>query len=63
MLEEKQVVVAEKPPRSKKKSSLAYSNASKLGLKKTPKGLKCASIEPHATSTMEVPSKECGSRS
>jgi hypothetical protein len=57
MLEEEQVVVAEKLPRSKKKSLLAYSDAPKLGLKKTPKGLPCQSIEPHATSTMEVPSK------
>jgi hypothetical protein len=57
MLEEEQVVVTEKPPRSKKKSLLAYSNEPKLGLKKTPKGLPCASIEPHVTSTVEVPSK------
>ena len=56
MLEEEQVVVAEKPPRSKKKSLLAYSDAPKLELKKTPKGLPCASIEPHATSTVAVPS-------
>jgi hypothetical protein len=58
ILEEKQVVIAKKPPRSKKKSLLAYSDAPKLRLKKTPKGLPLASIEPHATSAMEVPSKE-----
>jgi hypothetical protein len=57
MLEEEKVVVAEKPPRSKKKSLLAYPVAPELKLKKTPKGLPCASIEPHATSTVEVPSK------
>ena len=45
-------------PRSKKKSLLAYSDAPKLRLKKTPKGLPLASIEPHATSAVEVPSKE-----
>jgi hypothetical protein len=57
MLEKEQVVVAEKSPISKKKSLLAYSDTPKLGLKKTPKGLPCTSIEPHATSTVEVPSK------
>uniref|UniRef100_A0A2N9EWW9 Retrotransposon gag protein n=1 Tax=Fagus sylvatica TaxID=28930 RepID=A0A2N9EWW9_FAGSY len=56
-LEEEQVVLAKNPLRSKKKSLLAYSDTPKLGLKKTPKGLPCASIEPHATSIMEVPSK------
>jgi hypothetical protein len=57
MLEEEQVVVAEKPPRSKKKSLLAYSDAPKLGLKQHQKIYHCASIEPHANSTVEVPSK------
>uniref|UniRef100_A0A2N9J0Z0 Retrotransposon gag domain-containing protein n=1 Tax=Fagus sylvatica TaxID=28930 RepID=A0A2N9J0Z0_FAGSY len=54
----KQVIEAKNPPRSKKKSLLAYSDAPKLRLKKTPKGLPLASIEPHATSAVEVPSKE-----
>jgi hypothetical protein len=57
MLEEEQVVVAKKPPRSKKKSLHAYSDAPKLKLKQPPRDLPCASIEPHATSTVEVPSK------
>ena len=57
MLEEEQVVVVEKPSRSKKKSLLAYSGAPKLKLKLPPRGLQCASIEPHATYTVEVPSK------
>ena len=57
MLEEEQVIVAEKPPRNKKKSLLAYSDAPKLGLTKTSKVLPLASIEPHSTSTVEVPSK------
>ena len=56
MLEEEQVMVVEKPPRSKK-SLLAYPDAPKLKLKQSPKDLPCASIEPHATSTVEVPSK------
>ena len=51
-------MVAKKPPRSKKKSLHAYPDAPKLNLKQPPRGLPCASIEPHATSTMEVPSKE-----
>ena len=55
MLEEEQVVEAEKPPRSKKKSLHAYSNALKLELKQPTKGLPCASNEPHDTSTVEVP--------
>uniref|UniRef100_A0A2N9HHV8 Aspartic peptidase DDI1-type domain-containing protein n=1 Tax=Fagus sylvatica TaxID=28930 RepID=A0A2N9HHV8_FAGSY len=58
ILEEEQVIEAKNPPRSKKKSLLAYSDAPKLRLKKTPKGLALASIEPHATSAVEVPSKE-----
>ena len=58
ILEKEQVVVAKNPPRSKKKSLLAYPDAPKLKLKQPPKELQCASIEPHATSTMEVPSKE-----
>uniref|UniRef100_A0A2N9G969 Aspartic peptidase DDI1-type domain-containing protein n=1 Tax=Fagus sylvatica TaxID=28930 RepID=A0A2N9G969_FAGSY len=57
ILEEKQVVVVEKPPRSKKKSLHAYSDAPKLELKQPPKDLPCASIKPHAISTVEVPSK------
>jgi hypothetical protein len=57
-LEEEQVIEAKNPPRSKKKSLLAYSDAPKLRLKKTPKGLPLASIEPHATSVVKVPSKE-----
>jgi hypothetical protein len=57
MLEEEQVVVTEKPLRSKKKSLHAYPDAPKLKLKQPPRGLPCASIEPHATSTVEVPSK------
>uniref|UniRef100_A0A2N9HDH6 Retrotransposon gag domain-containing protein n=1 Tax=Fagus sylvatica TaxID=28930 RepID=A0A2N9HDH6_FAGSY len=57
LLDEEQVVVAEKPPRSKKKSLLAYPNAPKLKLKPPPRDLPCASIEPHATFTVEVPSK------
>uniref|UniRef100_A0A2N9I2B0 Uncharacterized protein n=1 Tax=Fagus sylvatica TaxID=28930 RepID=A0A2N9I2B0_FAGSY len=56
-LEEEQVVVVEKPPRSKKKSLLAYPNAPKLKLKQPPRDLPYACIEPHATSTVEVPSK------
>jgi hypothetical protein len=56
-LKEEQVVEVEKPPRSKK-SLLAYSDAPKLRLKKTPKGLPLASIEPHATFAVEVPSKK-----
>uniref|UniRef100_A0A2N9EKL3 Retrotransposon gag domain-containing protein n=1 Tax=Fagus sylvatica TaxID=28930 RepID=A0A2N9EKL3_FAGSY len=58
ILEEEQVIEAKNPPRSKKKSLLAYSDAPKLRLKKTPKGLPLASIEPHATTTVEVYSKE-----
>uniref|UniRef100_A0A2N9IK64 Uncharacterized protein n=1 Tax=Fagus sylvatica TaxID=28930 RepID=A0A2N9IK64_FAGSY len=57
MLEEEQVVVAEKPPRSKKKSLLAYRDAPKLKLKQPPRDLPCASIEPYATYTVEVSSK------
>uniref|UniRef100_A0A2N9H215 Aspartic peptidase DDI1-type domain-containing protein n=1 Tax=Fagus sylvatica TaxID=28930 RepID=A0A2N9H215_FAGSY len=57
MLEEEQVVVAKKPLRSKKKSLLAYPNAPKLKLKQPPRDLPCASIEPHAISSVEVPSK------
>ena len=57
ILEEEQVVVAKKPLRSKKKSLHAYSDALKLELKQPPKDSTCASIEPHATSTVEVPSK------
>ena len=57
MLEEEQVMVAKKPSRSKKKSLLAYPNATKLKLKPPPRDLPCASIEPHATFTVEVPSK------
>jgi hypothetical protein len=56
MLEEEQVVVVEKPPRSKKKSSIAYPDTPKLNLKQPLRNLPCASIEPHATSTLEVPS-------
>uniref|UniRef100_A0A2N9GSS3 Retrotransposon gag domain-containing protein n=1 Tax=Fagus sylvatica TaxID=28930 RepID=A0A2N9GSS3_FAGSY len=56
--EKEQVIEAKNPPRSKKKSLLAYSDAPKLRLKKTPKGLPLASIEPHATTTVEVYSKE-----
>ena len=59
MLEEEQVVVVEKPPRSKKKSLLVYPNAPKLRLKQPQRELQCASIEPHATTTVEVHSKEC----
>uniref|UniRef100_A0A2N9GZB5 Bulb-type lectin domain-containing protein n=1 Tax=Fagus sylvatica TaxID=28930 RepID=A0A2N9GZB5_FAGSY len=58
ILEKEQVVVAKNPPRSKKKSLLAYLDAPKLKLKQPPRELQCASIESHATSTMEVPSKE-----
>jgi hypothetical protein len=57
MLKEEQVVVAEKPPRSKKKSLLAYSDEPKQRLKQPLGDLQCASIEPHATSIVEVPSK------
>uniref|UniRef100_A0A2N9IFV1 Aspartic peptidase DDI1-type domain-containing protein n=1 Tax=Fagus sylvatica TaxID=28930 RepID=A0A2N9IFV1_FAGSY len=57
MLEEEQVVVAKKPLRSKKKSLLAYPNAPKLKLKQPPRDLPCASIEPHAISSVKVPSK------
>ena len=57
MLEEEQVVEVEKPLRSKKKSILAYSDAPKLKLKQLPRDLPCASIESHATFTVEVPSK------
>uniref|UniRef100_A0A2N9EG65 Retrotransposon gag domain-containing protein n=1 Tax=Fagus sylvatica TaxID=28930 RepID=A0A2N9EG65_FAGSY len=58
ILEEEQVVVAKNPPRSKKKSLLAYPDAPKLRLKQLPRELQCASIEPHATTTVEVHSKE-----
>ena len=58
ILEEEQVIEAKNPPRSKKKSLLTHSDAPKLRLKKTPKGLPLASVEPHATSAVEVPSKE-----
>jgi hypothetical protein len=58
ILEEEQVIEAKNPPRSKKKSLLAYSDVPKLRLKKTPKGLPLASIELYATSAVEVPSKE-----
>ena len=58
ILKEEQVVEVEKPPRSKKKSLLAYSDAPKLRLKKTPKDLPLASIESHATFAVEVPSKK-----
>uniref|UniRef100_A0A2N9HGX6 Retrotransposon gag domain-containing protein n=1 Tax=Fagus sylvatica TaxID=28930 RepID=A0A2N9HGX6_FAGSY len=58
ILEEEQVIEAKNPPRSKKKSLLTYLDAPKLRLKKTPKGLPLASIEPHATTTVEVYSKE-----
>jgi hypothetical protein len=58
ILEEEQVIEAKNPPRSKKKSLLAYLDAPKLKLKKTPKGLPLASVELHATSAVEVPSKE-----
>uniref|UniRef100_A0A2N9EG02 Aspartic peptidase DDI1-type domain-containing protein n=1 Tax=Fagus sylvatica TaxID=28930 RepID=A0A2N9EG02_FAGSY len=57
ILEEEQVVVAKKPPRSKKKSLHAYLDAPKLKLKQPPGDLPCASIESHATSTVEVHSK------
>ena len=57
MLEEEQVVVTEKPPRSKKKSLLAYPDAPELKLKQRPRDLPCASIEPLAISSVEVPSK------
>ena len=57
VLEEEQVVIAKKPPRSKKQSLLAYLDAPKLKLKQPPRNLPCASIEPHATYTVEVPSK------
>jgi hypothetical protein len=59
MLKEKQVVEAKEPPRSKKKSLPSYPDAPKLKLKQPPRDLSCASIEPHATSTVEVPSKIC----
>jgi hypothetical protein len=39
ILEEEQVIEAKNPPRSKKKSLLAYSDAPNLRLKKTPKSL------------------------
>ena len=58
ILEEEQVVVAKNPPRSKKKSLLAYPDAPKLRLKQPQRELQCASIEPHATTTVEVHSKE-----
>ena len=57
ILEEKQVVEAKKPSRSKKKSLHAYPDAPKLKLKQPPRDLLYASIEPHATSTVEVPLK------
>jgi hypothetical protein len=57
MLEEEQVVVAERPLRSKKKFLPAYPDAPKLGLKQPPRELQCASLEPHANSTVEVHSK------
>uniref|UniRef100_A0A2N9EXL4 Retrotransposon gag domain-containing protein n=1 Tax=Fagus sylvatica TaxID=28930 RepID=A0A2N9EXL4_FAGSY len=59
ILEEEQVIiVAKNPPRSKKKSLLTYPDALKLKLKQPPRELQCASIEPHATTTVEVHSKE-----
>uniref|UniRef100_A0A2N9GB33 Retrotransposon gag domain-containing protein n=1 Tax=Fagus sylvatica TaxID=28930 RepID=A0A2N9GB33_FAGSY len=61
MLKEEQVVEAKKPPRSKKKSLLAYPDTPKLKLKPPPRDLPCASIEPHATSIVEVPFEDgCG---
>ena len=57
-MEEEQIVVAKNPPRSKKKSLLAYLDAPKLRLKQPQRELQCASIEPHATTTVEVHSKE-----
>ena len=57
-MEEETIIETKNPLRSKKKSLLAYSDAPKLRLKKTPKGLPLASVEPHATSAVKVPSKE-----
>jgi hypothetical protein len=60
ILEKDQVVVAKNPPRNKKKSLLAYPDAPKLRLnEQPPRELQCVSIEPHATTTVEVHSKEC----
>uniref|UniRef100_A0A2N9IQP5 Retrotransposon gag domain-containing protein n=1 Tax=Fagus sylvatica TaxID=28930 RepID=A0A2N9IQP5_FAGSY len=53
----KQVVEAKKPSRSKKKSLHAYPDAPKLKLKQPPRDLPYTSIEPHATSIVEVPLK------
>jgi hypothetical protein len=58
ILEKEQVIEAKYPPRSKNKSLLAYSDAPKLRLKKPLRELQCASIKPHATTTVEVHSKE-----
>ena len=57
ILEEKQVVEAKKPSRSKKKSLHAYPDAPKLKLKQPLRDLPYTSIEPHATSIVEVPLK------
>jgi hypothetical protein len=57
ILEEEQVMVVKKLPRSKKKSLHAYSDAPKLELKQPPTSLTHVSIEPHNTIIVDVPSK------
>ena len=57
ILEEEQVMVAKKLPRSKKKSLHAYSDAPKLELKQQPKGLICGSLKPRDPFTVDVPLK------
>ena len=57
ILEEEQVMVAKKLPRSKKKSLHAYLDAPKLELKQPPKGLTCTSLKLCDTFTVDVPLK------
>jgi hypothetical protein len=45
LLEKEKVIVAEKPPRNKKKSLPSYPDAPKPELKQLPRNLTCASTE------------------
>jgi hypothetical protein len=57
ILEEEQVMVAKKIPKSKKKSLHAYSDALKLELEQPPTGLTHVSIKQRDTFTVDVPLK------
>uniref|UniRef100_A0A2N9HGJ4 Uncharacterized protein n=1 Tax=Fagus sylvatica TaxID=28930 RepID=A0A2N9HGJ4_FAGSY len=57
ILEEEQVMVAKKIPRSKKKSLHAYSDVPKLELEQPPTGLTHVSIQQRDTFTVDVPLK------